>query len=62
MTTPQFGALIGVLLGIAWAVSGFGDMLVVGVVFGGIGYLVARAVAGDLDFDLQDYIGRNKRR
>ncbi len=61
MTPTQFGAIVGLLLGIAWVVAGFGDMFVVAFV-GAIGYIVARAVAGDLDFDFQDYISRNRRR
>ncbi len=48
MPHGAFGLLIGVILGFALVVGDFGDMLIVAL-FGGIGFVVHRALTGDLD-------------
>ena len=53
------GLFVGLLLGIAQAFGGFGDMLIVAF-FGALGYLVMKVVEGELD--LTDYLGGSSRR
>ena len=54
MPPSVVGLFTGLLLGIAWVVAGFGAFLGVAAL-GAVGYLVGRAVAGQLD--LSRYIG-----
>jgi len=51
------GLFTGLLLGLALVVGDFGDMLVVAL-FGAIGFVVARVLAGDLD--LNDLLSRGR--
>jgi len=53
------GLFTGLVLGFAFVLMGFGDMLVVAL-FGAIGFLVMKAVAGELD-GLTDVLDRNRR-
>lgn len=48
MTRIIFGTAIGLVLGLAVAFGSFGQMLIVAV-FGAIGFVVAKIVAGDID-------------
>ncbi len=50
MRSTQVGLLFGGLLGLALILEGFGDMLIVAL-FGALGWLVARALDGDLDLN-----------
>jgi hypothetical protein len=52
--TTTVGLFVGLILGLALALDGFGAMLIVGFV-GVLGYLVAKVIAGELD--LSDYVG-----
>jgi hypothetical protein len=59
MSQTSIGLFTGLLLGIAYVVAGFGDMLIVAL-FGAIGVLVMKAVQGELDI-LTDVLDRNRR-
>ena len=59
MSQATTGLFVGLLLGIALVVAGFGEMLVVAL-FGAVGYLVMKVVQGELD--PTDYIGGSGRR
>jgi hypothetical protein len=48
VTAKMFATLIAVLLGIAFAFGGFGDLAEV-VLFGLAGWLVAKVIEGDID-------------
>ena len=52
------GLFVGLLLGIAWAINGFGAFLLTAVL-GVIGYLVGKVLAGQLD--LTPYLGGRNR-
>jgi hypothetical protein len=52
--TTTIGLFVGLILGLALALDGFGAMLIVGFV-GVLGHLVAKVVTGELD--VSDYIG-----
>jgi hypothetical protein len=54
MSTTTVGLFVGLLLGLALALGGFGDMVIVGFV-GTAGYLVAKVLEGELD--LSEYLG-----
>ena len=53
MTRTYMGILIGLILGLAFVLDGFGDMLIVAL-FAIIGFVVAKVLDGDLD--LSQYI------
>ena len=55
LTTPLFGALVGLALGAIWAVAGFGYMLLAGLLTAG-GYLAGLVIHGDVD--VNDWLGR----
>jgi hypothetical protein len=57
MPPTVVGLFTGLLLGIAWVVSGFGAFLGVAAL-GAVGWLVGRAVSGQLD--LTRYIGGSR--
>ena len=64
MQTTTVGLFVGLILGLALALDGFGAMLIVAFM-GVLGHLVARVIEGELD--LSDYVGgltepRNRRR
>lgn len=48
MQTTTVGLFVGLILGLALVLEGFGAMLVVGFV-GALGYLAAKVIDGDLD-------------
>jgi hypothetical protein len=50
MSSPQFGLLLGAILGLALILEGFGDMLIVALI-ALIGWVVARVIEGDLDLN-----------
>ena len=52
------GLFVGLLLGIAWAIGGFGGFLLTAVL-GVIGYVVGKVLAGQLD--LTPYLGGRNR-
>jgi hypothetical protein len=54
MTRTTVGLFVGLILGLALVVDGFGSMLIVGL-FGAIGYVVMKVVEGELD--LTRYLG-----
>lgn len=51
MNRVSLATIVGLILGLALIFGSFGDMLIVGL-FGGIGYLIARALDGDLDLSM----------
>ena len=59
ISTPTVGLFVGLILGLALALEGFGAMLVVAFV-GLVGYLTGKVLDGELD--LSDYIGAGERR
>ena len=54
MQTTTVGLFVGLILGLALALEGFGAMLVVAFM-GALGHLVAKVIEGELD--LSDYVG-----
>ncbi len=42
------GLFVGLILGLAYVVSSFGQMLIVAV-FGVVGFVIAKIIAGELD-------------
>lgn len=48
MTRTYMGIIVGLLLGLAFVLVGFGDMLIVAL-FAVIGFVVAKVVEGELD-------------
>lgn len=60
MERTTLGTIVGLILGLALAFGGFGQMLVVAL-FAVIGFVVAKVAAGELD--LSPYLsgGRNRR-
>jgi len=59
VTTTTVGLFVGLILGLAAALGGFTDFLVVAL-FGIVGFVVAKILDGEID--LSDYIGPNRRR
>ena len=59
MKPTYAGLFTGLILGYVFALLGFADMLVVAL-FGLIGYLVMKAVQGELDI-VTDVLDRNRR-
>ncbi|MGH8908512.1 MAG: hypothetical protein ACRD0K_18935 [Egibacteraceae bacterium] len=43
MSTPRFGALVGLALGAIWALAGFGDAVIAGLL-SAVGYTIAFAL------------------
>jgi len=59
MRTTMFGALVGILLGMTWAIVDFGAML--GVALAGlVGFVAAKVAEGELD--ITDYLSRGRSR
>lgn len=54
MSNTTLGTLIGLALGAVIAFGTFGQMLIVAL-FGAIGFVIAKVVAGELD--LSQYVG-----
>lgn len=48
MTRTNMGIIIGLVLGLAFVLGSFGDMLIVAL-FAVIGFVVAKVIEGDLD-------------
>lgn len=59
MSPTAIGLLTGIILGFAFVLYGFGDMLIIAF-FGLVGLLVMKAVQGELDV-LTDVLDRNRR-
>ena len=59
MQQSYVGLFTGLILGFAFVIVGFGDMLIVAL-FGAVGLLVMKAVQGDLEF-VSDVIDRNRK-
>ena len=51
MNRVSLATIVGLILGLALVFGSFGDMLIVGL-FGGIGYLIAKGLDGDLDLSM----------
>jgi hypothetical protein len=60
MSTPMVGMLVGMALGLAAALGGFGAFLLVAAL-GVVGFLVGRFLDGDLDIS-ELFSSRNRRR
>jgi ABC-type sulfate transport system permease component len=60
MSTPLVGMLVGMALGLAAALGGFGAFLLVAAL-GVVGFLVGRFLDGDLDIS-ELFSSRNRRR
>ncbi len=58
MQTTTIGLFVGLILGLALAFEGFGDMLIVAFC-GALGFVVMKVVEGDLD--LTEYINGSRR-
>jgi hypothetical protein len=59
MRTTMFGALVGILLAMTWAIVDFGAML--GVALAGlVGYVAVKVAEGDID--VTEYLNRNRAR
>ena len=59
MTRSTLGILIGLILGLAFVLGSFGDMLIVAL-FAIIGFVIAKVLEGDID--LSQYLsGRRDR-
>ena len=48
MTRTNMGIIIGLVLGLAFVLGSFGDMLIVAL-FAAIGFVIAKVLDGDLD-------------
>ncbi len=59
MQQTYVGLFTGLVLGFAFVLMGFGDMLIVAL-FGAIGFFVMKAVQGELDV-VTDLIDRNRK-
>jgi hypothetical protein len=59
MTRTALGTIVGLALGLALAFGGFGNMLVVALL-GAAGFIVAKALDGDID--LSRYISGQRGR
>ena len=59
MQPPVVGLFVGLLLGLALVIEGFGEMLIVAL-FGLIGYVVMKVALGELD--LSEYLSAPARR
>ena len=51
MNRVSLATIVGLVLGLALIFGNFGDMLIVAL-FGAIGYLIAKAIDGDLDLSM----------
>jgi hypothetical protein len=60
MTRSTWGLVIGLVLGAVWAFGGFGDFLLTGFV-ALVGYLIGRAMQGDLDLQQVPFLVRRDR-
>ena len=62
MSRSTLGLIVGLALGFAAIFGGFGEMLVVALI-AGLGYLVGKALDGDLDLEqLSDQVTNSIRR
>ena len=60
MRNSTWGLVIGLVLGVVWAFGGFGHFVLAGVV-ALVGYLIGKAVQGELDLrQLQDFLRRDQ--
>lgn len=50
MTRTALATLVGLLLGLAFILEGFGEMLIVAL-FGAIGFGIAKVIEGDVDLN-----------
>jgi uncharacterized membrane protein len=57
MKPTVIGTFVGLLLGLALVLQGFGDMLIVALI-GAIGYVIGKVVAGEVD--LGRYLGQRR--
>lgn len=58
MQTTTIGLFVGLVLGLALAFEGFGDMLIVAFC-GALGFVIVKVVEGDID--LTEYINGSRR-
>ena len=54
MQTTTVGLFVGLILGLALVIEGFGAMLIVAFI-GALGYLTGKVIDGELD--LSEYVG-----
>jgi hypothetical protein len=60
MRNSTWGLLIGLVLGVVWAFGGFGHFVLAGVV-ALVGYLIGKALQGELDLrQLQSFVRRDQ--
>ena len=52
------GLFVGLLLGLAWATTGFSGFLITGVL-GAVGFVVGKVISGQLDLTV--YLGGRRR-
>lgn len=57
--TTTVGLFVGLILGLALVLEGFGEMLVVAF-FGALGFLVMKVVEGEID--VTEYLGGRNRK
>lgn len=57
MKPMVMGTFVGLILGLALVLQGFGDMLIVALI-GAIGYVVGKVLAGEID--LGQYLGQRQ--
>ena len=48
MTRTNMGIIVGLVLGLAFVLGGFGDMLIVAL-FAAVGFVIAKVIEGELD-------------
>lgn len=59
MQQTVVGLFVGLILGLALVLEGFGEMLIVAF-FGALGFLIMKVVEGEID--VTDYLGGKNRR
>lgn len=60
MRNSTWGLVIGLVLGTVWAFGGFGHFVLAGVI-GLVGYLIGKALQGELDLrQLQNFVRRDQ--
>ncbi len=57
MKPTVMGTFVGLILGLALVLQGFGDMLIVALI-GAVGYVVGKVLAGEID--LGQYLGQRQ--